>query len=260
MSEAATDLEHRNSDLQEMSDWQKKILDTISSDGHEKEILMRLRAGDSHQSIADWLSQLDPFSNSLRQVPASNRSLIDVVKTIERHYREYDLSYASTPDASTVQWTKVSSSQRLIHHLLELYFTWVHPVHMLFSELDFRQDYRMHRQTYCSSSLVNAICAMSCHLLENSMGDEAIGHVDTSTLREGFMDEARSSLTADIFREMTSIQTFAIMYLVDLSAGKARSAVGYLRSAVENLMTYSEYQQSEEAMELSRWGVQSLNT
>lgn len=183
---------------------------------------------------------------------------MDVVQTIER--RKHDFSYTITPDASSMQWTKVSSSPRLIKHLLELYFTWVHPLHMLFSELDFRQDFRMHRQTYCSSSLVNAICAMSCHLLDSEVGDEAIGHGDASTLREGFMDEARASLTVDNFRQMTSIQTFAIMYLVDLSSGKARSAAGYLRSAVDNLKLNSGNQQSDEAMELSWWAIQSLNT
>lgn len=262
ITEAATDLEHRNTGLQEISNRQKKILDTISKDGHEKEIIMRLRAGDSHQSIADWLSQQNPFSNSILQTPISQRSLIDVVETIERHYQEYDLRYSNTLDVSATQWTKVCSSQRLIKHLLELYFTWVHPLHMLFSEMDFKRDFRMHRQTYCSPSLVNAICAMSCHFLENEMEDEVIKHGEVSTLREGFMDEARASLTQENYRQTKSIQTFAIMYLVDLSSGKARSAAGYLRSAVEYLKVDNGYQQSAEAeaMELLGWGIQSLNT
>jgi hypothetical protein len=59
---------------------------------------------------------------------------------------------------------------------------------------------------------------------------------------------------------MTSIQSFAIMYLVELSSGKARSAVGYLRSAVENLKASSGPQQSDEAKETTFWGIQTLNT
>lgn len=261
MAETAMDLENRNKGLQETSDWQKIILDTIGSNGHDREIIRRLRAGESHQSIADWLSQLDTLSRDLQQVPVSQRSLIDVVGSIERHYQEDGLGNINSVDASpSIPWTTVCSSAILIGHLLDLYFAWVHPFHMLFSELDFKRDFRMHAEVYCSTSLVNAICAMACHLLESEVVDDQISGVDASTLCQAFMDDARASLHPNNFHHMTSIQTFAVMYLVDLGSGKAQNASKYLRTAVDSLKLNHEHEQSAEAIELSTWGIHTLNT
>lgn len=262
MAETTMDLEQRNKGLQEASDWQKIILDTIGRNGHDREIIMRLRAGESHQSIADWLSQLDTLSRDLEQVPVSQRTLIDVVGSIKRRYHEDSLGDLNNADAPpSIPWTKVSSSEVLIGHLLELYFTWVHPFHMLFSELEFKQDFRMHGEDYCSTSLVNAICAMGCHLFENGLvDDDEFKDVDVSTLSEAFMDDARASLNPDNFHCMTSIQTFAILYLVDLGSGKAQNAIKYLRTAVDSLKLNHGHQQSAEAIELSAWGIHTLNT
>ena len=260
MIEFASNLKHQNRDLQETSDWQRIILDQIGSNGHDREIIMRLRAGDSHQSIAAWLCKQHPISSHLQIIPASHRSLVDVVRNLELHYQEEDgLSRTGNADEVEIRWTKVSSSQTLIGHLFDLYFTWVHPVHMLFSELDFKHSFRTYDTTYCSSPLVNAICAMGCHLLENSEYDTARKDLDTTTLREGFLKEARQSLLPDSYHHMTSIQAFAVMHLVDVSSGKARNATGYLRSAVDNLKSTSGDKQSPEAIELSEMGIQTLN-
>lgn len=255
-----SDLEDQNRDLQETSDWQRTILDTIGKNGHDREVIMRLRAGESHQSIADWLCKQHPISRSLSIVPSSQRSLVDVVKNLEKHYQEEDgLSRTGTPSEAEVQWTKVSTSQILIGHLFDLYFTWVHPVHMLFSELDFKHSFRTNDKIYCSSALVNAICAMGCHLLANDRNDTVKKDLDITTLKDGFMKEAREHLLPDSYLDMTSIQTFAVMYLVDVSSGKARNATGYLRSAVDNLMSIKGDNQSDEARELAQWGIQTLN-
>ena len=260
MTEHASHLEHQNQDLQEASDWQRTILDTIGSSGHDSEIIMRLRAGHSHQSIADWLCQQHPISRSLNLVPPSERSLVDIVMNLEKHYREEDgLSRTGTPSEAEFNWTKVTSSQIIIGHLFDLYFTWVHPVHMLFSELDFKHSFRTNDTTYCSSPLVNAICAMGCHLLENDKYDTMRKDVDILTLKDGFLNEARENLLPDSYHLMTSVQTFGVMYLVDVGSGKARSATGYLRSAVENLKSTNGDNQSAEARELSEWGIQTLN-
>ncbi len=260
MSKVTSHLKTQNKDLQEASDRQRMILDTIGSNGHDREIILRLRAGESHHSIADWLCKQHPISRKLSIVPPSKRSLIDVVKNLERHYQEKDgPNRTGTPSAVELQWTKVTSSQILIAHLFDLYFTWVHPVHMLFSELDFKHSFRNNDQTYCSSPLVNAICAMGCHLLDNDSFDTMTKDVDITTLKEGFLTEARENLLPDSYRCMTSIQTFAVMYLVDVSSGKARSATGYLRSAVDNLKSTDGGSQSAEARELSEWGIQTLN-
>ncbi len=129
---------------------------------------------------------------------------------------------------------------------------------MLFSESDFKTDYQTHNETHCSSSLVNAICAMACHLVEGEESENKLK--DLEILRKGFLNEALAYLNPDNYRHLTSIQTFAIIYLAELSAGRAQSAYAYLRSAIDYLTEATSDQQSSRALELSGWGVQTLNT
>ena len=262
MIDDASLLDTDNRKLRVETFWQRTILKTIGSNGHDREIITRLRRGDSHQTIAEWLKRENPdFARGL-EAPAVHGRLIDVVKLYEaqcQHEDDFSLQSLSTSEAE-IQWTKVTLSHKLIGHLFGLYFTWVHPVHMLFSEQDFKRDFMGNVQINCSASLVNAICAMGCNLLEGEDGMDRRNRTDAATLRDGFMNEARATLTPSSYGHMTSIQTLAVMFLVDLSSGKARRAIGYLRSAVDNLKSSNGPQLSGEALEITVWGVQSLNT
>ncbi|CAD6578405.1 MAG: hypothetical protein ASARMPRED_008709 [Alectoria sarmentosa] len=255
-------LDTDNRNLREEAAWQRTILQTIGSNGHDREIISRLRRGDTHQSIAEWLHHENPdFARGL-EAPTTHRRLIDVVKLYEMQGLQEDgLSRQSpSPSEADIPWTKVTTSHKLIGHLFDLYFTWLHPVHMLFSELDFKHDFRINLQTNCSASLVNAICAMGCNMLESEDVGDRRNRIDVATLRDGFMNEARATLTPSSYGYMTSIQALAIMYLVELSSGKARKAIGYLRSAIDNLKTSNGPPLSEEANEITVWGLHTLNT
>lgn len=258
ITEVAASLQYKNKDLQETAEWQTMILDTIRNNGHEKEIVKRLRAGDSYHSIAEWLYEQRSISSGLQSLPASQNSLIDVVKNLERHHQSDGLSRRDSLNVAGIPWTKVSSNRMLIGHLFDLYFTWVHPVHMIFSELEFKKSFRTNDETYCSSSLVNAICAMACHLLGKDELESMKEGIDVSMLRKRFMTEARTHLVPESYSRMTTVQTFAIMYLVDMGSGKARRATGYLRSAVENIKECDNNQQSAEAREICVWGIEAL--
>ena len=133
---------------------------------------------------------------------------------------------------------------------------------MLFSELDFKNSFKDSDISYCSAALVNALCAMGCTLLasEERSDNAKRSRIDAATLRDAFMAEARDSLNSGNYHHLTSIQAFGVMYLVELSSGKARIAVGYLRSAVEYLQDANRTDQSEEVAELTLWGIQTLNT
>lgn len=255
-----------NDDLESSRAWSDMILQAISKNGHDKEIVTRLRSGQSHQVIADWLTEQVHIKEHINIESNSRRDLVNVVQDFENQYQDQDGVYLAQKADSTeadIIWTDVSSSQTLIGHLFELYFTWVHPVHMLFSEVDFKQSFRTNDGNYCSRPLVNAICAMACHLLENEVakgGKPPQGSAEeAATLREGFMDEARKFLTRGAYKELTSVQALAIMYLVEFSSSKARNAIGYLRSSVENL-TSAKPNQSAEAIEITAWGINTLNT
>ena len=260
MRDDAYTLDTDNKNLREEGIWQRTILETIGRDGHDREIIVRLRNGDSHQSIADWLHHENPdFARGL-ETRTTHRRLIDAVKVFETQCQQEGglLRQNSDPSEVDIPWTKVTTSHKLIGHLFDLYFTWVHPVHMLFSELDFKQDFKENIEIHCSASLVNTICAMACNILE-SEDVERRSRTDAATLRDGFMNEARATLTPDSYGYMTSVQTLAIMFLVELSSGKGRKAVGYLRSAVDNLNS-NQSPLSEEANEITVWGVHTLHT
>ena len=258
----AYSLDTDNRYLREEGAWQRTILEAIGRHGHDREVISRLRNGDSHESIAKWLQEENPdFERSL-ETPTTPRRLSDVVKLYELQCQQDDglARHSSEPPGAEIPWTRVTISHGLISHLFDLYFTWVHPVHMLFSELDFKHDFRENVQTHCSASLVNAICAMGCNLLHSEEIDERRNRIDAATLRDGFLDEARTSLTPASFGYTTSLQALAVMFLVELSSGKARKAIGYLRSAVDNMNNRRGPLLSEEASDITVWGLHTLNT
>ena len=270
MTEATNKSEEEKRDFQQTSEWQGIILQTIGQNGHDRDTIRRLREGQSYQAIADWLVAQNPEYRTIGLEPSTHHTLTDVVKIFETQSKAHDrLPRTEASLLTGTPWTNVSGDQRLIGHLFDLYFTWVHPVHMLFSELDFKREF--HEATtktdsrYCSASLVNAICAMGCHLLESENSEEGKSITDVrkglnaATLREGFMGEAKSPISPQTYHKLTSTQTLAVMYLVEISSGRARSAIGYLRSAAEGMNSLNQ-DQSAEAVELTFWGLKTLIT
>ena len=259
-TQAQEGLQSRNRELRETTEWLSIILETIRQDGHDKEIIARLRAGETHQNIADWLMGQVQVQKSVTLPTPSRQGLLNVVRGFEKDYRTEDnlrrLERGQSNEPEIV-WTQVSDSSTLIKHLFDLYFTWVHPVHMLFSEHHFLRAFRSTESRYCSPALVNAVCAMGCHLLEYD-GSRKVEPQQATTLREGFLAEARKSLIPEFHLDMTSIQSLAIMYLVEVGSGKARIAMGYLRCAVENIRTVTD-EQTTESYEITRWGINTLN-
>ena len=265
LATAQSNLEIDHKELQLKQENLNVILDILTNNGHDREIIKRLRAGDSHDSIAKWLLQEPHLTKHMSSLPASQKTLLVVVKRVEELYNGGDSR------TEKHRWTSITKSETFIGHLFELYFTWVHPVHMLFSEIDFLEAYERgsddKEKTYCSSALVNAICAMGCLLLEDPQQspkppEETSNptYEDAMQLCEAFIKEARARLVPDEYSLWTSIQAFAVIHLVDLSCGKARSATGYMRSAADNLKIRTQGLQSSEAIQLSYWGVHTLNT
>ncbi|KAL9116521.1 MAG: hypothetical protein Q9187_006954, partial [Circinaria calcarea] len=266
LQEAASLLRKDKDALQAKEDVQSVILDILENNGHNHEIVRRLRHGEPRDSVARWLLAQPDLRKHLRSLPPSHQAILNIVKRVEDLY-EADQSPTQVLADTAQQWTQVTKSQTLITHLFELYFTWVHPIHMLFSEVDFLASYRLGDDTYCSIPLTNAICAMACHLLDNPSPEakprdkaSMSGYEDAQQLRGAFMAEARATLVPEVFTRMTSIQAFAIMFLSELSSGKARSATAYLRCAADHLKFSKADGQSQQALELSHWGVHTLNT
>lgn len=239
------DLEEEKGNLAVENHWFESIMVSLKEDGQFVEILHRLKRGESHKNVAEWLGR------PVVQEDLSPTSELNLSDAIEQYHRNF------VDKKDPRYWTSVTTEVSLIEHLLTLYFTWVHPVHMLFDEAYFLSSLRACADTYCSAPLVNAICAMSCHLLHDTWEDEETTLRNLTTLRAGFMNEARVLLRGSDSSKITSIQTYAIMFLIEISAGDGLMGAAHLRMATEALIDKTP-EQSPEAMELTACGIVTL--
>ncbi len=253
-------------DLSESNNWRGDILRIIGNERYEDEVIQRLKGGQSYQQLAEWLRREVPELVLHGVDLDDSRSLVEVVKFFEAECQdERSVTLTDNLMYSRWPWTDVSMDTRLISRLLDLYFAYVHPVHLLFSEREFRSCFVTSDTTHCSRSLVNAVCAMACFLYENHpFGDgrpaDFPRNIKISTLKKGFLDAAKKDLNATNTKQLTSIQTFAIMYLIDSSSGNARTALGYLEAALDGLSAVKELPQFNVTKELTYWGVRNLKT
>ena len=242
------DLEEQNDGLVAEKSWIEKIISSLRDDGQCVEILYRLKRGQSPQGIAEWLGR--PLMHGIQLSPTSE---IDLRDAIERYHKNF------VEQKDPRYWTSVITDVALIEHLLSLYLRWVHPVHMLFDETQFMSSLRDCADVYCSASLVNGVCAMSCHLLHDILNDGDKTRQIIATLRSRFMDEAIVLLKGVDSTKITSIQTYAIMFLVEVSAGNGLMASSHLRMATETLVAKRTTEQSSESFEVTYWGIMTLH-
>ena len=251
------DLEEEKDTLGEKNSWIEQIISSLKENGQGPEIISRLKRGESHRHIAEWLGRplitaggvaVDPHTLS----PDTERNITEAIHQYHRRMvEERDPRY----------WTNVTPEASFIEHLVNLYLTWIHPAHMLFDEERFMASFRDCSDTYCSSALVNAICAMSCCLLHDELGDNneqtAAG---IAVIRDKFMEETRSLMRNAEAGKMTAIQTYAVMFLVELSSGRALIGSSHLRLAAESLLSKHTSEQSSESEEIAAWGILTLHT
>ncbi|TVY82922.1 Nitrogen assimilation transcription factor [Lachnellula suecica] len=223
----------------------EQILQALSTDEKVPEILDRLKKGETYESIVEWLGR-SPIEDFETMSPrTSQHSTFDV--------SDHEMGGMTSGSS---KWTTVSSDSGVLDHLFQLYFAWVHPVHTLFSEGHFVDSYKRQSSNYCSSVLVNAICAMACHLHSTAETDD----LDYVRLGEDFSDAVRNNISPED-RRITTIQAFAVMFLVDSARANGLRASSYLKVAINSLSNVA-YQESEGFAEV--WkntirGVQNLN-
>ena len=244
-------LEEEKGSLGEKNSWIEHIIRSLKHDGQGIEIINRLKRGESHKSIAEWLGR--PLVGTDLQ-PVSPTSEHQISQAIEQYHQ----SLVKNRDPRF--WTHVPTSAELIEHLIKLYLTWIHPVHMLFDQDRFITSFKECSDAYCSSSLVNIICAMSCHLLHDPQEDDEGTKSDIESLRTQFLNESQSLMEHADFEKMTSIQTYTVMFLVELGSGHGLVASSHLRLAVESLIAKQTLEISSEAEEVAAWGIMTLHT
>ena len=223
----------------------EQILQALSTDEKVPEILEKLKNGETYDSIVEWLGR-------------TTMEDFETLSPRESQYSTYDASdhEMSGVSTSSFRWTPVTSDTAVLDHLFQLYFAWVHPVHTLFSEGHFVDCYKRKSFSFCSSVLVNAICAMACHLHSGAGRDE----VDFEQLGGEFSDAVRQTLDADD-KSITTVQAFAVMFLVDCARANGLRASSYLKVATSSLsgVAYQEIEGYIEVWKNTVRGVRNLN-
>ncbi|CAD6453261.1 de89cb45-2a9a-49ba-a8cc-09cd27b07efc [Sclerotinia trifoliorum] len=191
----------------------EKIFKCLANDTeNEQEILERIKHGDSITSIAHWLESMD--SNGESQPSTFGGSDNEVDGDISKGF----------------SWTTVTDEGEVTEHLIALYFTWVHPFHPLFNEGHFVKSMRTGSEAFCSHSLFNAICAMGCYL--HTYEEDDI--IDYKQVGGHFCDLVRSSINPED-KSLTTIQAFAVMFLVRCAQGQGLSGSVYLTVATRSM-------------------------
>ncbi|KAL6718992.1 hypothetical protein ACLMJK_003227 [Lecanora helva] len=245
-------LEYEKEHLGEKNSWIEKIMRSLKEDGQNGEIISRLKRGESHQSIAEWLGRPLIEPDGLRGLSQTSEDQIS--QEIQQYHKQL------VDDRDPRYWTNVTSNRVLIEHLITLYFTWIHPVHMLFDERHFLSSFKECTDVYCSSALVSVICTVSCHLLHKIDETGGLTKAAVDTLRDRFMQETLKRMRNMVHTKMTTIQTYAIMALADFASGHGLIASSHLRLAVEILTDKWNPQQDEEAQRVTIWGTMTLHT
>jgi hypothetical protein len=220
--------------------------------GKSVESLLVQMKGETGQSYQDLINILNEPS-----LYASTQASTGSVESLDNGlYSGSDVDMDSDGDSTQMRWTTVTNDDALVDHLMLLYFTWVHPVHMLFNESHFVSSLKSRSLTYCTPALINAICAMGCCF----MADEQGNNTEAKKYGDRFAQQVHAELKNESQMTPVSAVTYAILFLVELSAGQARTAFSHLRLAVESLRTVDRANWSDEAFEITAFGLHTLNT
>lgn len=242
-------LTEQKKDLEETHKIMEQIMSSVKANGHGTEIIRRLKRGDNYEAIVKWLErqELGGFQ------PRTERKFSQAT---------YKLHKVFSGNPFPLYWTGVAKAPALIEHLISLYLTWIHPTHMLFDQDHFMHSFRRCSDMYCSAPMVNAICAVACPFLhEVYRNSDLDSRGSIASLRDQFIDETKYWISNNPdYSKMTNIQTYAILFLVELGCGHSLLASSHLRTAAENLVSKQVSEQSFEAEQVSRWGILTLHT
>lgn len=112
----------REKSLQDRNNNSALILEIIRADGHVDEVIRKLRDGETHADIVDWLRTLDDVRMHLERSPSGSDSMLEVVQRVGRIYAEPDEN--TLEESIAAKWTRVTGNTVLLRHLFDLYFAW----------------------------------------------------------------------------------------------------------------------------------------
>ncbi|KAF2805632.1 uncharacterized protein BDZ99DRAFT_524592 [Mytilinidion resinicola] len=255
-------MEERERAIRKKDLWIETFFNALKEGERGPEVVAMLQAGQSYDQIVEWLGQppyagithLSPSSESRLSRMARNADAREVLESTTSYETAMDLD-ASPESQDSFKWTNVDVTNAQSHHLMALYFTWIHPVHMLFSEDHFMGSFQKGSNTYCSISLFNAICALGCLF----MMDREKQRASSNILFPRFLKEARNEVGMEDRTRPTFASTYAVLFLIGISSGEARKASAYLRLAAESILHIDASKYDPAALEITSWGIHTLN-
>ncbi|KAK1974736.1 hypothetical protein LZ30DRAFT_607281 [Colletotrichum cereale] len=176
------------------------------------EIFKRLRISGDALHVLDIVRTGDLLLQRLIPPVDSHARLPEPMQT---YYDTVDHS-ENSPDTSARPWSEVADDG-VVSDLVAGFFQWDGPFLIAFvDEEGFLEDMRKRSPEtarYCSSVLVNAICALRSH---TSRRAQAHGRANRCDIRLAFFDEARRQL--DFERGRVSLPTAEALFIMHLTA------------------------------------------
>lgn len=141
-------------------------------------------------------------------------------------------------ESTVPRWTKVTENDKLINHLMTMYFTWHYPFFTVLSKDLFYRDYVSGIPSqYCSSSLVNIMLALGCHFSswEGTYEDPN----NSATRGDHFSKEAQRLILENdehVTAKLCTVQALALLSVRE--AGCAREGKGWVYSGMSFRMAF----------------------
>ncbi|KIY03404.1 uncharacterized protein Z520_00095 [Fonsecaea multimorphosa CBS 102226] len=187
-------------------------------------------------------------STALKSVEATTPQIPDIFE--QRLEKVYDIPQSKEPPAvlslygllqpfdqatsspsssgrNSVQWTTVIKDPEIISYLLDLYFTYHHPLCLVIPEPLIRADMASGRTRHCSPVLINAILAVACTFL--GLQDDVKSANDLWPSVEDFFIEAERLLAEHPEPSLTAVAALCLLAVVEnlhLRCQRARKLSG----------------------------------
>jgi hypothetical protein len=139
---------------------------------------------------------------------------------------------------SVSQWTTATDDERLVGHLMTMYFTWHYAYFTTLSKSLFYRDYIQGRSSqHCSSLLVNAMLALGCHF--SSWDGARENPADSATAGDHFFKAAKRLILEHDEHEKAKLCTVQALALMSVrEAGCGREGRGWVYSGMSFRMAY----------------------
>lgn len=213
--------------------------------------------------LAQQMAEATPTSTTFENMPYASIQKSNDPPTLQTQL----LSPQPTPGENPVTWFRSPKDAEFIEHLLNLYFTWIHPFYTFFSREHFLHDMGRGRTDFCSPLLVNAIMSFACHYSDRPLA--FTDPHDSNTAGDAFFAEAKRLVDNTEKSCLTTVQALAVMSLRECSAG--RDSRGYrlagraVRMALElglhlSVMGTNLRSSEAEVRKITFWGIFNLET